>query len=174
MNTRRSQDAHIDSLDVQESELAAVFDATALRPSAGQLESLAAMAARMGETDRAPSVQPAGGARRHGGLWAVAAALAAMAAGGWYVSMLQQDSRQAARGSGAVQAAPSPAAERAAPQPQLVQRQVKAEVLQPVAGWDDAESQQDDGAGALAMVDDDPLAAFDSWDDDLQGADIAE
>ena len=148
MNDDRLNQIDGDELALDEAMVRAAFDTTAARASEPQLAALAALAARQGEVDRAPTGEPAHRARPWGRLLALAAAVALMAAGGWYANEL------AAGPGGAVTAQATPAVPAAA-----------AEASQAVAGWDDAASQQVDEVGTVAMIDDDPLAAWDGWDD---------
>ena len=170
MNGHRLEERDLEELALNEAMLAETFAATALQPSERQLADLATAAARLGDTARAPAAPVADPGRRWGRRWglalALAAALALMASAGWYASATDSASGLPDDGVTAAKAAPVETLVRPVkPAPAPEQEPAAAAV----AGWDDLDSQLLDEAGVLAMIDDDPLAAFDGWseEDDL-------
>ena len=177
MNGHGTDDRSVDDLALDEAILRGAFDRTSLRASERQLADFGALAAQMGEAERVPAREPAGRPRSFARLWAVAAAVALMAAAGWYAADGVTAPEQSGEPSVATQM-PSSAPAAAGARPQAVEQAQRQVVAAPkatltVAGWDDAASQLADDIGALAMIDDDPLAALDGWGDGLLDLDVA-
>ncbi len=159
MNKRPDEETDGAVAAADEAMLGELFDDSFLQPSHATLARLTEAATRMPELEAQPKPHPRGN-RRGVVFLALAAAVAAVVGGGaWLAAAADAD------GDGSSMGAAIEIVETAAP---TVHEQA-------VAGWDDAASRLEVEAGAMAMLDEDPLAAFDDWrEDDLLASDAAE
>ncbi len=148
-----------------EAMLQDVFDQTALMPSDDALARLVESSARI-PSDELRRSSPGVGRQRPVVLFAVAAMLAAVVGAGLYLTVDRSVPEEIEEIPMVTEGIGDRVAEPTSPD--------SAMAGEAVPGWDDETSRLEADADALAMLDGDPLAALDSWqDDDLFADDLA-